>query len=137
MGRRLLHQVGDTTFEVSDAFDNALYDGPGSPPPTVPPKPPQVTKVLQSVSGDMTRQELMSALRLKNRRHFGTLYLQPALDGGLLEMTIPGKPRSSKQRYRLTERGRAILVGSRLCIGGWCRHVQHAVPCQVIDRQDA
>jgi len=33
-------------------------------------------------------------------------YLQPALDGSFVEMTIPDKPRSSKQRYRLTELGR-------------------------------
>ena len=27
----------------------------------------------------------------------------------LLEMTIPDKPRSSKQKYRLTEKGRIVL----------------------------
>jgi ATP-dependent DNA helicase RecG len=31
------------------------------------------------------------------------------LASGLLEMTIPGKPRSKKQRYRITERGKQFL----------------------------
>ncbi|WP_256128273.1 Fic family protein [Desulfolutivibrio sulfoxidireducens] len=31
---------------------------------------------------------------------------RPALADGLLEMTIPGKPKSRPQRYRLTDKGR-------------------------------
>lgn len=38
------------------------------------------------------------------------LCLTPALDAGLVEMTIPDKPRSSKQKYRLTEEGRRFLA---------------------------
>jgi hypothetical protein len=53
----------------------------------------------------MTRQQLMQALGLKNDEHFRKAYLQPALDAGLIEMTIPDKPRSSKQKYRLTAKG--------------------------------
>ena len=32
---------------------------------------------------------------------------------GLLEMTIPDKPTSSKQRYRITEKGRNMLASLR------------------------
>lgn len=35
-------------------------------------------------------------------------YLQPLRDAGWLEMTIPDKPRSSRQKYRLTEKGREL-----------------------------
>jgi ATP-dependent DNA helicase RecG len=38
--------------------------------------------------------------------------LNPLLEEGLVEMTIPDKPRSSKQRYRLTDKGRRVLAGS-------------------------
>ena len=34
-------------------------------------------------------------------------YLQPALERGLTEMTIPDKPKSGKQKYRLIELGRS------------------------------
>ncbi len=36
--------------------------------------------------------------------------LKPLLEAGWLEMTIPDKPTSSKQKYRLTTRGRDLLA---------------------------
>jgi DNA-binding PadR family transcriptional regulator len=44
-----------------------------------------------------------------NRTKFRDQVLRPLLDAGLLEMTIPDKPRSSKQQYRITDAGRQIL----------------------------
>jgi len=44
-----------------------------------------------------------------HRQHFFQAYLKPLLDAGLLEPTIPEKPRSSRQRYRLTRAGRQYL----------------------------
>ena len=35
-------------------------------------------------------------------------YLEPALAEGLVELTIPDKPKSRLQRYRLTEKGKAL-----------------------------
>jgi ATP-dependent DNA helicase RecG len=70
---------------------------------------PQVGKLLEALQGEMSRGELMEKLRLKDRRHFGTDYLQPSLAAGLIEMTIPDKPRSSKQKYRLIDKGRQAL----------------------------
>ncbi len=75
---------------------------------TTPQVTPQVLSLLAHVSGEMTRQALMEAVGLKDRKHFADAYLQPALDAVLLAMTIPDKPQSSKQRYRLTERGVAL-----------------------------
>ena len=53
----------------------------------------------------MTRQQLREALGLRHDEHFRKVYLQPALEAGLVEMTIPDKPRSSKQKYCLTAAG--------------------------------
>lgn len=44
--------------------------------------------------------QLMSLLKIKHRGHFGEYYLKPALALGVIEMTIPNKPTSSKQKYR-------------------------------------
>ncbi len=42
----------------------------------------------------------------KDRVNFHGKYLEPALTLGLIKMTIPDKPRSSKQKYRITEKGK-------------------------------
>jgi ATP-dependent DNA helicase RecG len=48
-----------------------------------------------------------------DRTKFRDQVVAPLLEAGLLEMTIPDKPRSSKQQYRVTEAGRAALVTAR------------------------
>ena len=68
-----------------------------------------VVRLLRAMSGDVTRQHLQEALGLKHEDHFRNAYLQPALRAGLIEMTIPDKPRSRSQRYRLTPAGRRYL----------------------------
>ena len=45
-----------------------------------------------------------------DRTKFRHQVLNPLLDAGLIEMTIPDRPRSSKQRYRLTQKGRKLLA---------------------------
>jgi ATP-dependent DNA helicase RecG len=66
---------------------------------------PEITRVLFMLQGECSRQQLQDALGLRDDEHFRKVYLLPALDTGLAEMTIPNKPRSSKQRYRLTALG--------------------------------
>lgn len=46
-----------------------------------------------------TATELMGLLGLRSRSTFIQTYLQPALDVGLIEMTIPDRPTSRNQRY--------------------------------------
>jgi Fic family protein len=67
-------------------------------------------RLLSVLAGEMTRQQLKKALGLKDDEHFRKAYLLPALEVGLIEMTIPDKPRSSKQKYRLTEKGRQVVA---------------------------
>jgi hypothetical protein len=45
--------------------------------------------------------ELMSLLGLSHRPTFQQNYLNPAIEAELIERTIPDKPKSPKQRYRL------------------------------------
>ena len=94
---------------------------PDKSPGKLPPKlPPQVTpqdtgiaRLLEIISGEMNRRQIQEALDLKNTKHVRKTYLSPALQAGLIEMTIPDKPRSSKQRYRLTTAGREYLHKSK------------------------
>lgn len=69
---------------------------------------PEVLRMLEVFEGDMSRQNLQRLLGLKDGEHFRKAYLLPAIERGLIEMTLPDKPRSSKQRYRLTQKGRSL-----------------------------
>ena len=51
----------------------------------------------------------MSGLGLKDEKHFHAHYLQCAISQRIIEMTIPDKPRSRHQKYRITTTGRDIL----------------------------
>ena len=53
--------------------------------------------------------ELMTIVNRTDRTKFRNQVLNPLLEAGLIEMTIPDKPRSSKQKYRLTKTGRELL----------------------------
>lgn len=44
-----------------------------------------------------------------DRTKFRNQVLRPLLNAGLVEMTIPDRPTSSNQKYRLTERGKQLL----------------------------
>lgn len=46
-----------------------------------------------------TSAELMARLSLHSREGFRRQYLRPALDAGLIRMTIRDKPNSRNQRY--------------------------------------
>ncbi|WP_349654509.1 Fic family protein [Pseudoalteromonas sp. S3260] len=51
----------------------------------------------------LNRQELQNLLGLKDRKHFRERYLKPAIEAGIIEMTIPEKPNSKMQQYKLTQ----------------------------------
>ncbi len=69
----------------------------------------QVERLLIACTGELSRTALQEALGLSHRDNFTAAYLKPSLAAGLVEMTIPDKPRSSKQKYRLTDKGRRWL----------------------------
>ena len=60
----------------------------------------------------MNREQLQQALNLRARKNFRLLYLLPALEADVIERTIPDKPNSRLQKYRLTAKGRALLSTS-------------------------
>ena len=57
-------------------------------------------------------EELQAAADYSRRTGDFRRRLERLLNRGLLEMTIPGKPRSPLQKYRMTARGKAVLDAS-------------------------
>ncbi|TWI75422.1 Fic family protein [Desulfobotulus alkaliphilus] len=66
---------------------------------------PQVADLLRALGHEMGREALQKSLGLQDRKSFRERYLKPALRDGLIEMTLPHKPSSRMQQYRLTEKG--------------------------------
>ena len=59
-------------------------------------------------SEPLGNENIRLAFGLKSRRRLRETYIAPALSDGLIQYTIPGKPNSRLQKYRLTEKGRAL-----------------------------
>ena len=66
-------------------------------------------KILDSCMQERAMSELMVLVGRTNRTKFRDQVVKPMLEAGWIEMTIPNKPTSSKQQYRVTELGRYIL----------------------------
>ena len=62
---------------------------------------PQVKQLISIINGEMSKEELMFALSLKDARNFRQRYLLPAISNNLIEMTQADKPNSPTQKYRL------------------------------------
>ncbi len=93
---RVDEPVGGATEHVSE-----------SAPRTSAAKSPD--RLLRVISAEMSRQELLAALKLRDVRNLRERYLRPCLQEGWIEMTIPDKPSSRNQRFRLTAAGRNHL----------------------------
>lgn len=81
-------------------------------PQVTPQLSPQVGELLAAIRGEMGREAIQNALGLSDRKSFRERHLKPALAEGLIEMTIPDKPNSRLQKYRLTDKGRQWLEAS-------------------------
>ena len=68
----------------------------------------QVKNLLSVMDKEHSTSELMELLNLSHRGYFRINILQKAIENGLVELTIPDKPTSSKQKYRLTRKGKKI-----------------------------
>ena len=61
---------------------------------------PRMSALLTSMGGKpMTSAQIMDRLGLKDRKHFQSEYLRPALECGFVTMTEPNSPHSPSQRY--------------------------------------
>ncbi len=87
---------------------------PVTPPVTLPVAPPVALQIgvllrLLAQFGPQGNTKIREHLGLKDRAHLRERYVDPALADGLVEYTIPDKPHSRLQKYRLTPKGIALL----------------------------
>jgi ATP-dependent DNA helicase RecG len=66
-------------------------------------------KILSFCETPRKRNEIQGHISLKDREYFRLYVLNPLLEDDLLEPLIPGKPRSPKQKYIITEKGKKLL----------------------------
>jgi predicted HTH transcriptional regulator len=66
-----------------------------------------------AVDGPVHRDVLLEAVGLKPLSQNYSRHVVPLLEAGLLAMTVPDKPRSKAQRYRITDAGREFLEAAK------------------------
>lgn len=98
-----------TAFEVTVRLSNSFSQE--VTPQVTPQDIPKVKALIECMNNgeDFMREELQEILKLKDRENFRLNYLKPALDESLIEMTIPDKPTSKLQRYKLTYKGKRLI----------------------------
>jgi ATP-dependent DNA helicase RecG len=99
-------------FAVS--FFKQIQVTPQVTPQDTPQVATQVNGLIRVFEGEMSREVLQDLLNISNRKYFRKEYIKPALELGIIEMTIPGKPNSKNQKYRLTQKGKQILLSANL-----------------------
>ena len=74
-------------------------------------KSPREKCLVLLVESELKRKEIADGVGMPSRSGYLSRLLAELVGDGLIERTIPDKPNSSQQRYRLTEKGRTV-VGS-------------------------
>ncbi len=109
-GNKLPQLIEGGIFQITISIPCIdAQDMSDSSPQVTPQVTPQVRRMLEIIDREMTREQLMSSLALKDRKNFYSSYLDPAIKNEFIEMTEPSSPKSPTQKYRLTVKGRQIL----------------------------
>ena len=61
-------------------------------------------KILKKCKEESSAVELMNILGRTNRTKFKLAIIYPLIDQGFIELTIPDKPKSPNQKYRITNK---------------------------------
>ena len=59
-----------------------------------------IQDLIKFCSVPCSRKEMQEFMGLAGRRNFSEKYIKPLLEAGKVEMTIPDKPNSRKQKYK-------------------------------------
>ncbi len=96
------------------AGQTGLESATGSPTQSPTQSSDPVERLLRVLEhGERSSGDLREAVGIKHRPTFRDNCLHPALSARLIEYTIPHKPNSRLQKYRLTNKGREWLAGRK------------------------
>ncbi|MBN2770566.1 MAG: putative DNA binding domain-containing protein [Spirochaetes bacterium] len=94
---KLTDQVSDPVTAPSDPVNR-----PSQPTQST---DPVINLLALLQTKEKSSSELRTELDLKHRQTFRENYLHPAMENGYIEYTIPEKPGSRLQKYKITEKG--------------------------------
>ena len=66
-------------------------------------------EIIDFLIEEKSRIDILAHLGLINHSKHFNYYIKPLLEYGIIEMTLPDKPNSRLQKYRLTEKGKKLL----------------------------
>ena len=67
-------------------------------------------RLVQVMGGEkLSIKEIMTAIGLKGRDNFLSLYLNPAIENGFVRLLYPDSPRHPRQKYLLTVKGMMLF----------------------------
>ena len=106
----LVFNDGDM-FMVTVPLVAAEHADPEITAPVTAPVSKYVRRLLDLLESDKAfgSADILQSFQLKSRRRLRETYIHPALKDDLIEMTVPDKPTSRLQKYRLTDKRRATL----------------------------
>lgn len=106
----LVAESGQVTGQVRpESRPTDPVDRPSQPTQST--DPVEKLALLLQLHGELAPSELQDLLGLKHRPTFRVNYLHPAMEQGVIVRTIPDKPNSRLQKYKLSEKGRKLVEG--------------------------
>jgi ATP-dependent DNA helicase RecG len=73
----------------------------------------KIPDLVDYLNEERSRNEIFHFLGLENQTMNFRNHIKPLIDFGIIEMTLPDKPNSRFQKYRLTDKGKKLLKQSR------------------------
>lgn len=99
------HGLPEPEFLQEEMFSTSIYRLTAQDAMQV---SPALKNLIRVMINEHSREELQEKLQMQNRDYFRKAYINEALEAGWIEQTLPDKPISRNQKYRLTEKGKLL-----------------------------
>ena len=93
----------ETAGQAPDKYPTSIRQAPDKYPTSI------VGLIEMIGERSCSLKEMMGMMELKGRENFLDNYLNPSMEAGWVEPLYPNQPTHPKQKYRLTEQGKALL----------------------------